>query len=372
MERSSVRRHRATAVALATMMAAAASCGGGGSDGAASSAASTPEAALSPSYPVTVTLLAHDAFATSKAIFDDLTKATGIKVEVANGGDAGEVLNKAILTKGKPEGDLLWGVDNTLQSRAVASGLFVPYESPARSALEPGVRQLVPGHELTPVDKGDVCLNIDKSWFTSKGIAPPRTLEDLTKPAYRGLLVVENPATSSPGLVFLLATIARFGPDGWQAYWRELKANHAQVVDSWTEAYTVQFSGSSGKGPRPIVVSYGSSPPAEVVFADPPIDAPPTAVVSDGCFRQYEEVGILAGTTHLAAAKAVVDYLLGKTFQADMPLNMFVYPVRSDVALPEVFTKFAVVPDRPVVLPPADIAAHRDAWIAEWTKLVVG
>ncbi|MFM7534408.1 MAG: thiamine ABC transporter substrate-binding protein, partial [Acidimicrobiales bacterium] len=63
---------------------------------------------------VTVRLLTHDSFAASKGIFDDFTKATGITVEVIQGNDAGATLNKAILTKGNPEADLLWGVDNTL------------------------------------------------------------------------------------------------------------------------------------------------------------------------------------------------------------------------------------------------------------------
>ena len=322
--------------------------------------------------PVTLTLITHDAFAYTTDVLAQFTTATGIKVDVPQGaGDAGTVLNKAILTKGKPEGDVLWGVDNTLLSRAVDSGAFQPYESKALAALPAAFRDLVPGHQLTPVDYGDVCINFDKAWFASKGVPVPQTLDDLRQPAYKDTLVVENPASSSPGLVFLLATVATYGPDGWQAYWKDLRANGVKVVDGWTQAYTAEFSGSSGKGAYPLVVSYGSSPPAEVIGTDPPPADAPTGVMAASCFRQEEFVGVLKGTKHQKEAGQLIDFLLGKAFQEDMPLNMYVYPVLPDAALPDVFTKYAVVPEKALSLPPSDIAAHRDQWIDEWTNVVL-
>jgi thiamine transport system substrate-binding protein len=329
----------------------------------------------SSSGPVTLTLITHDAFAytTDPNVFDQFTQQTGIKVNIPQGvGDAGVVLNKAILTKGKPEGDVLWGVDNTLQSRAVDSGAFEPYSSPALATVEPAFRDLVPGHELTPVDYGDVCINYDKAWFAAKGVPVPQTLDELRKPEYKNLLVVENPTTSSPGLVFLLATVAKYGSGGWQQYWKDLRANGVKVTDDWTQAYTAEFSGSSGKGSYPLVVSYGSSPPAEVVGAtDPKPTEAPTGVLTDSCFRQEEFVGVLKGTNHAKEAGKLIDFLLGKAFQEDMPLNMYVYPVITGAALPDVFTKFAVVPPSPLSLPPKDIAANRDRWIDEWTNIVL-
>jgi thiamine transport system substrate-binding protein len=318
-----------------------------------------------------VTLLAYDSFVTSAGLFDTFTAQTGITVEVATGGDAGELLSKAILTKGNPEGDVLWGVDNTLLSRAVDEEVFEPYTSDALADVPEELTALVPGGEATPVDFGDVCLNVDQRWFDEQGIEPPATLAELTDPAYRDLLVVPNPATSSPGLAFLLASVAEFGEDGWQEWWRQLRANGVEVVDGWTEAYTVRFSGSSGAGPKPIVVSYGSSPPAEVVFADPPVDAPPTAVVEESCFRQVEFAGVLRGTDRVEAAQQLIDFLLSPAFQEDMPLNMFVYPANAQAALPEVFTEFAVIPAEPLALDPATIAAHREDWIDEWTSIVL-
>jgi thiamine transport system substrate-binding protein len=216
-----------------------------------------------------------------------------------------------------------------------------------------------------------VCINFDKAWFAAKGVPVPTSLDDLRTAPYKNTLVVENPATSSPGLVFMLATVAAYGADGWLAYWKDLRANGVKVDDGWTQAYSTDFSGSSGKGQYPLVVSYGSSPPAEVGDANPLPAEAPTGVLSPSCFRQEEFVGVLKGTKHAKEAGQLIDFLLGKAFQEDMPLNMYVYPVTADAALPELFTKYAVVPPTSLSLPPQQIADNRDKWIDEWTNAVL-
>ncbi len=338
--------------------------------GATSVGSST--AAPSPSGPVTITLLAHDSFALTEQLLTDFEQRTGITVKVVTGGDAGELVNKAVLTAGNPEGDVLFGVDTTLLTRAVSGGVFTPYRSPLLEDLRPELREDTSGGLVTPMDYGDVCLNIDDNWFAAKGLPPPRDLDALTEPAYRDLLVVENPATSSPGLAFLLATVARYGDAGWQDYWTRLRDNGVKVVNGWTEAYSGDFSGSSGQGDRPLVVSYASSPPAEIVYAaDPKPATPGTSVMTDGCFRQVEYAGILAGTSNVAAARTVIDWLLSPEVQSDVPLSMFVFPARDGVALPQVFTDFAAVPLAPLSLPADEIAAHREEWVDTWTDLVL-
>jgi thiamine transport system substrate-binding protein len=223
------------------------------------------------------------------------------------------------------------------------------------------------------VDYGDVCINYDKAWFATHALPLPASLEDLARPEYRGLLVVENPATSSPGLAFLLATVKHFGVDNYLGYWKSLRANGLTVVDGWNTAYYTNFSGSSGHGAQPMVVSYSSSPAAEVVYANPPLaDAPIASILgSDTCFRQIEFVGILKGTKHLALAQKFVDFMLGQQFQEDMPLQMFVYPVNPEAKLPEEFVKYAQTASQPAVLDPATIATNRDKWIADWTDTVL-
>jgi thiamine transport system substrate-binding protein len=320
-----------------------------------------------------ITLVAYDSFPEGDTPVNDalaaFTAETGIGVDVLIAGDTGTMLAKAALTAGNPEGDVMWGVDNTFLSRAIADGVFEPYETSVAD-IPADLAALAPDGEATPVDFGDVCVNYDIGYFAEHDLDVPETLDDLADPAYADLLVVENPATSSPGLAFLLATIDEYGADGWQDYWRRLDDNGVEVVDGWTEAYYERFTWAGG-GPRPLVVSYATSPPAEVIFADPPRDDAPTGVVESTCFRQVEFAGVLRGTEHPDEARQLVDFLAGVGFQETLPLTLFVFPANSASELPQEFVDFAVFPDEPRSLDPAEIDANRSAWIDEWTEIVL-
>ena len=321
--------------------------------------------------PTEVVLVTHDSFVMSKKVEQTFERESGLTLRILQSGDAGEALTKALLTAGNPQGDVLFGVDNNLLSRALGGELFDPYTSDGLETVDERY-VLDPEHRVTPVDHGEVCLNYDKAWYAERGLEPPSSLDDLTRPAYEGQLVVENPATSTPGLAFMLATVARYG-DGapWQEYWRMLRRNGVLVVDGWEDAYNVRFSGSAGKGDRPLVVSYASSPPAEVIFRTPRPAEAPTAVVEDSCFRQIEFAGILRGARNEEGAQALVDFLISRTFQEDVPLTMFVFPVNQDAELPTAFEQHAVVPQNPLELPPEEIEANRERWIDEWTRVVL-
>jgi thiamine transport system substrate-binding protein len=318
----------------------------------------------------TIRLVTHDSFAVSEDVLDAFTARTGINVEILQGGDAGTVVNQAILTKDNPVGDVLFGVDNTFLTRALQAGIFEHYRSPALDTVPESLR-LDPKSRVTPVDYGDVCINYDKEWFTSHDVKVPKSLQDLTEPAYKGRLVVEDPSTSSPGLAFLLATISAYGPNKWQRYWEQLRANDVQVVDGWDQAFYDEFSGGGAGGSRPLVVSYASSPPASVYFAEPPTDTATIGTMTGSCFRQVEFAGVLKGTEHEAAARMFVDFLLSEPFQSDIPLQMFVFPAREGTPLPKVFEQFADVPADPYTLPVNKIGAGRDGWIREWTGTVL-
>ncbi len=328
--------------------------------------------ACSSKGPVTLTVMTHDSFAASESVIATFEQANNVKVAFLKSGDAGEALNKAILTRDAPLADVFYGVDNTFLSRALEAGIYQPYAAPLLAQI-PAEFQLDPQDRALPVDYADVCINYDKAYFAAHSLAVPATLEDLTRPEYKDLLVVENPATSSPGLAFLLATVKHFGADNYLGYWALLRANGVVVADGWTTAYYTNFSGSSGHGPQPLVVSYASSPAAEVVYAGTPLTDAPTASIlgSDTCFRQIEFVGILKGTKRLALAHKLVDFMLGQQFQEDMPLQMFVYPVNPTAKLPNEFTQYAQTASQPAVLDPAAITANRDKWIADWTTTVL-
>ncbi|GAA2817660.1 thiamine ABC transporter substrate-binding protein [Streptomyces showdoensis] len=355
----------AAALVAALGVTTLAACGGG--DGGKDKATGTPA-------PKTVTLVSHDSFNASKEVLAEFTKQTGFTLKVLKSGDAGEAVNKEILTKGSPQGDVFFGVDNTLLSRALDNGIFTSYEAKGLDRI-PAALQVDTEHRVTPVDSGDICVNYDKQYFADKKLAPPQTFDDLAEPAYKDLLVVENPERSSPGLGFLLGTAEKYGDAGWQDYWKKLKANGVKTVDSWELAYNQEFSGSAGgkkaKGDRPLVVSYASSPPVEVLYSEPQPKVAPTGVSTGTCFRQTEFAGLLNGAKNPEGGKALIDFLISKKFQDDMPLQMFVNPVTNDATLPELFTKHGVVVDKPETMAPDKIAANRDQWIQQWTSLVL-
>ncbi|WP_175409352.1 thiamine ABC transporter substrate binding subunit [Streptomyces sp. TRM64462] len=350
----------AAVLGLTTLTACGDDSGGKKADGAASK---------------TVTLVSHDSFVASDAVLKEFTRQTGYTVKVLKSGDAGEAVNKAVLTKGAPQGDVFFGVDNTLLSRALDNDVFEPYEAKGLDRVDDAVQLDKDKHRVTPVDTGDICVNYDKKYFADKKLAPPQTFDDLAEPAYKDLLVVENPERSSPGLGFLLGTAAAYGDDGWQDYWKKLKANGVKVVDSWEIAYNQEFSGSAGgkqaKADRPLVVSYASSPPAEVLYSDPQPAEAPTGVSTGTCFRQIEFAGLLKGAGNTDGGKALIDFMISKKFQEDMPLNMFVHPVVEDAKLPELFTKHGVVVEKPQTMAPDKIAENRDQWIQSWSSLVL-
>jgi thiamine transport system substrate-binding protein len=332
-----------------------------------------PSAASLAPAGTSVRLLTHGAFALSQSVLDSFQQETGASIQVIPSADAGSAVNQAILTKSDPIADVLYGVDDTFLSRALDAGIFDAYQPVAITDV-PDALRLDPGGRVTPIDYGDVCINMDLTALRDAGLAPPATIEELTQPAWNDKLVVEDPGVSSPGLAFVLATIDRFGETGaytWRDYWADLRANGVQVASSWDVAYYDDFSGGAGAGDRPLVVSYASSPVAEVYFADPqPQDATTNALL-DGCYRQVEFAGVLAGTPEPALARALVDFLLSRPVQEDIPLNMFVFPANTTAALPDIFRVFAELPPHPVTMDPATIAANRDRWIEEWTQTVL-
>lgn len=311
--------------------------------------------------PTKLVLVTHDSFALSDGTLEKFTEKTGIVVDAVQSGDAGELVNKLVLTKDSPLGDVVYGIDNTFASRAAANGVLEKYVSGDLTEAEDAF--LLPagsgGEYLTPIDSGDVCVNVDHAWFADAGIPEPQTLDDLIDPAYRGLLVVEAANSSSPGLAFLLATIAASGDD-WPDYWSALVANDVKIAASWSDAYYVDFSGPSSEGDRPLVVSYASSPPYE---------GGATGALLDTCFRQTEYAGVIAGTEHPAEAKQLVDFLLSLDVQNDIPENMYVFPVNPDATLPADWAKYAEVAPDPWNIDPAEIDANREQWISQWAAI---
>ena len=337
-----------------------------------SACAGTTPADPTPSLtgPSTVRLITHDSFAVSESLIADLKAQTGITLEIVTGGDAGQVVAGAILSAGAPTGDVLFGIDNSLIAKAIDAGVFESFVAANLGNVLPTLRDDTAEDKVTPIDYGDVCINMDEAWFAQNGIEMPRSLDDLRRPEYKDLLVVQDPATSSPGQAFMLATISRYG-DAWEEYWQALRENGVKVTGSWSEAYEGSYTAGGGKGDRPLVVSYATSPPAEIVYAaDPKPVKPYSVVMTDGCYRQVEYAGVLAGTSNPAGAKTVINWLLSPAVQADIPLSMFVFPALAGVIPPKVFVDFAATVKEPLQLPSREVAEKQSQWLDEWGQVM--
>lgn len=323
-----------------------------------------------PEGPGVLTVMTHDSFSVSESVVDFFETQNNIDVQFLEVGDTGTAVNKAALSKDNPLADVFFGVDNTFLSRALDEGIFEAYQSPVLDEIDPTFI-LDPTYHALPVDFGDVCLNYQKSYFIENDLPVPDSLEDLIDPDYEGLLTVQNPATSSPGLAFLMTTVGYYGEDQYLEYWADLVANGVNIVNDWETAYYSAFSQAGGTDP--IVVSYGSSPPFEVLFADEPVDDAPTAAVTspETCFRQIEFVGILKGTPNREMAEKWIDYMLSPAYQEDIPLNMYVFPVNKNAVLEETFQKYLEIPEITAKISPDMIAGNREKWINDWTESVL-
>ncbi len=351
-----MRRWRAMIAVVASGMVVLAACGGdedaasGGDDGG----------------PRTVRLLTYDSFALPEEAAAAFTERTGAEIEVVANGDSGSMLAGALLAAGNPEADVIFGVDNTSATRATDGDLLDPIDPPAASeVLE---RYLLPGDQrdlLVPIDSGDVCMNLDTEWFEASGTPLPTSLEQLTEPAYRDLTVVSSPVTSSPGMALLIGTVDRYGEDGWQDFWARLRDNGVRVRPSWDDAYYTDYTVSGGD--RPIVLSYASSPPVELIFSEGERTEPASAVLEDSCSAQVEYAGVLRGAEEPELAAELVDFMLSDEWQGELPLTNFVFPV-IDVELPQEFVDWAVQAEAPMGLSPDAVDEGRDAWIEAWRE----
>ncbi len=309
-------------------------------------------------------VMVHSSFSLPKPLLAQFETQAGIKLAVIKGGDAGEMLNKLILTKASPLADVVFGIDNTLMAKAMGAGVLD--EALPAELLD----ARLPGKALSAVDYGYVTINYDKATLAAAKQALPTSLQDLTQAAYKGWLVTPNPATSSTGYAFLLATIAGMGEEGAFAWWAQMRANGLKVTKGWSEAYYTEFARNKGK--YPLVVSYATSPAAEVFYSKTPIAEPPTGSLNlpAGVFRQTEGIGLVQGGSQREAALKFAVFMRSDAVQQALQTTMWMYPAKPATTLAAVMTH-AREPDRFEQLEPAQIADKGAQWVARWTQVVL-
>ena len=347
---------RIAVAALAALGLAA--CGGPAPEAGPGSGPATTPGTQAPTESKTLTVVTHDSFALPEDLLKKFADETGYEVTYVAPGEGTSLVNQLILTKDSPLGDVVFGIDSTLASRALREGVVVPHVADAK------VIDGLAAEGLTPVDFGDVCVNADSAWFAANDVPVPTTLDDLTAPAYKELFVVPSPTSSSPGQAFLLATIGAKG-DGWVDYWKALEDNGVKLAAGWSDAYYTDFSGADGKGPRPLVLSYATSPAYTVDG-----DASTTEALLGTCIRQVEYAGVLAGAQNEVGAAKFIDFLLTPEVQATIPENMYMYPALDGVALPDEWAKFAPLSDEPIAIDGAQIDTGLEDWLRTWAEQI--
>jgi len=315
---------------------------------------------------LTLRVLTHSSFGLPKPLLAQFEKDAGVKLAISKAGDAGEMLNKLILTRANPIADVVFGIDNALAPKALAANVLDAYNGPASHAasLAPLPAQLV------PVDYGYVTVNYDKAWFAKSAVPLPKSLEELAQPAYAKLLVVQNPATSSPGNAFLLATIGAMGEEKAFDWWARMRSGGLRVAKGWTEAYYTEFSRNGGK--YPLVVSYATSPAAELFYAKDKPSEPPTGSLSlaGGVFRQTEGVALVKGGANRAAAEQFIEFLRSGPVQQQLQTEMWMYPAVPSAKRADVM-QFAPEPSRFDSPSEQGLATQDAQWVARWTRVVL-
>ena len=290
-----------------------------------------------------VRLAAHDSFVMSEELIAEFKEETGYELEILRLGDTGSLTNQLILTKNAPVADVAFGVDNTFLGKAENEDVF--------------------DGSVSAIDYSDVCFNYDKAWFETNGLTPPASWRDLGDSDYRDLVVVTNPRFSSPGLAFLATTFAGFETNAEVfAYWRSLRDNGLKVAGSWEDAYFSDFTRYGGT--RPIVLSYASSPAAEV---NEDGTAGSAALLTE-CFRQTEFAGVIAGAANKTGARELISFMLSDAFQRSLPEAMYVYPIISATEIPESWAKFAL-PATSTIGDDLDIDGNRERWLKDWSDV---
>ncbi len=318
---------------------------------------------LSAAAATEVRLAVHKSFSLPKETIARFEREHNAKVTVIEAGSANAMLNKLILSRAKPIADAVYGLDNANIGKAAQSGILAvrqPRSAPTAASL-PGT---------LAVDYAYVALNYDKKWFEEKGLPLPKTLEDLAKPAYKNLLVVPNPATSSPGLGFLMANIGGLGETQTFRWWAQMRQNGVKVAKSWSDAYYTDFTHNGGT--RPLLVGYATSPAAEVHFGKGKYTAPPTGnlFLKGGVFRQVEGAAVLRGANEPELALKLVGFLQSAEVQKALPAEMWVYPAVRNTPLPEVF-RFAEAPKQHYSPGNSQITLKQRQWVSRWTRTVL-
>ena len=319
-----------------------------------------------------IKVLAYDSFNLDKNLIKEFEKTSGYKVKIIPSGGGGELVNKLVLSKNTPMGDVSVGIDSTFAGRTIKEKIFQNNNVKLPEGAE---KYVIAGDKtLTPISHGQICLNADKQWFDSKNIKTPETFTDIIKPEYKNLFASINPTTSSAGLGFFLSTVAKFGENGWQKYWQDLKNNGMKISKDWSGAYNVDFTAGEGKGTKPIVVSYVTSPLETLETSQSSSNLPEsttkTVALTDTCYDQVEYAGIVRNAKNKEGAEKFIEFMLSKKVQDVLLDTMYVFPVSNEATIPDEVLQHTPPVENALRLDPVVLEEKRQEWLREWNSII--
>jgi iron(III) transport system substrate-binding protein len=269
----------------------------------------------------------------------------------------GVVTAKLLAEKANPQADVVFGVAASSMEIFKAEGMLAPYAPAGFDKLQPRFSDSAKPPSWVGMDvwAATVCYNTVEG--AKKNIPKPETWKDLTKPIYKGQVVMPNPASSGTGYFDVTAWLQLWGEaDGWK-YMDALHENIAQYTHSGSKPCR-----QSGAGEFVVGISFEyrandvkkKGAPVEVVFP------------KEGLGWDIEAIAIMKTTKKMDAAKKFVDWAATKEANEAYSKNFAI------VAMPGVGTKLEHIPaDLESYLVKNDFAfaaKNRDKILTEWQK----
>ncbi len=313
----------------------------------------------------TLTIYSYDSFvsyglpdATNK-LFEEKYNC---KIEYRTFGGVGATLNRLILEKNNPQADLFVGLNMNNLARALEEEIFISYR-PENYEVIPEEYRIDKNWRVTPFDGPNSLAIIYDSEVIKN---PPRSFEDLLKPEYKGKLILEDPRSSSPGMGFLLWTIAVYGEDHYLDYWEKLEPTIFHIYPDWTSAFDTAFVQNKE---APMVLSYDVDP--AYFYYEDEVTRYKAVIPEEGGWLQLEFVGIVNDSKHQELAQQYMEFMLSREFQENLPLYQWAFPIDTSIQLPECYD-YAVNADKYITLPLEDIANKSQIWLEQWIEMIIG
>lgn len=292
----------------------------------------------------------------------EFTRTTGIQVEALSVAAAGTLATRIRAEAARPQADIFVGGSSDFHAALAADGLLEAYASPAAAAagINPAFRDARGYWHGWFLGALAIIINTER-WardLAPRGVPKPATWDDLTRPEFRGHLIMPSPVTTGGGFIFVATQIFRLGEERAWEFLRRLNANASQYTPTAPGTIALLARGEGIVG-----VMWAHEGIGARLAAGQPLE---TIVPPDSGF-EIGAVSIVRGGGNLAGARRYVDFLMSAAPQLINAQRGFRYPVRVDVPVPQGATPFEQLRfvDYDRTWASQNMQRIRDRWIRE-------